>query len=122
MEHHFDVDLAKEYGITEAILINHFQYWLAKNKANMINFYDGKFWTYNTKSAIQELFPYLSYDKLRRALERLVNKGVLITGNYNKIQTDRTLWYSFSDYFESKLQNCPMQKAKLPNAIGEIAH
>jgi len=121
MEHHFDIDIAKEYGIAEAVLINHFQFWIAKNKANMVNFHDGKFWTYNTKSAIQELFPYLSYDQVRRALERLVEKGVLVTGNYNKIPTDRTLWYSFTDEFEVYLQRCQMQEANLPNAKSKTA-
>ena len=119
MEHHFDIDIAKEYGIAEAVLINHFQFCIAKNKANMVNFHDGKFWTFNTKSAIQELFPYLSYDQVRRALERLVEKGVLVTGNYNKIPTDRTLWYSFTDEFERYLQKCQIELAEMPNAKGE---
>lgn len=122
MEHHFDIDIAKEYGIVEAVLINHFSFWLAKNKANRTNIHDGRVWTYNTKSAIQELFPYLSYDQVRRALERLVDKGVLITGCYNALPTDRTLWYSFTDEFEAKLQNCPMEKALMPNGKGTDAN
>ena len=27
MEHSFDIDVAKEYGILEAVIIRNFQYW-----------------------------------------------------------------------------------------------
>ena len=34
MQHSFNVELAKEYGILEAILLNHLWFWIKKNKAN----------------------------------------------------------------------------------------
>ena len=51
MQHHFDVDLACRYGILEAILLNHFQYWIQLNEANNKNYYDGRYWTFNSMKA-----------------------------------------------------------------------
>ena len=59
MIHSFDIEVAKKYGITEAILLNNINFWIEKNKANEINFYDGYYWTFNSKKAFSELFPYL---------------------------------------------------------------
>ena len=33
MEHHFNVEIAKEYGILEAVILNNFQHWI-ENKNN----------------------------------------------------------------------------------------
>ena len=55
----FDCDVAKEYGIAEAVIIWHFQFWLIKNRANGEHFYDGQYWTYNSIKAFQELFPLM---------------------------------------------------------------
>ena len=41
MEHHFNIEYAKKYGILEAILIDNFQFWIAKNRANGKHFHDG---------------------------------------------------------------------------------
>ena len=97
MQHSFDIEIAKEYGILEAILLNHIYYWIAKNKANKKHFYNGKYWTYNSRKAFSELFPYASEKQIRRVLERLVNFNILMTGNFNKQWSDRTLWYAFTD-------------------------
>ena len=56
MEHSFDIDVAKEYGILEAVIIRNFQYWITKNRANKANFKDNHYWTYNSLSALKELF------------------------------------------------------------------
>lgn len=97
MEHHFDIDVAKEYGIAEAVLINHFQFWIAKNKANGTNFHDGRYWTFNSQKAMLELFPYLSQKSIRTVLQHLTDRGVIIVGNYNDNLYNRTNWYAFAD-------------------------
>lgn len=97
MEHSFNVELAKEYGILEAILLKSIFFWIEKNKANNRHFYDGKYWTYNSIKAFNELFPYASEKTIRRTLNGLIEKEILITGNYNKNCYDRTLWYAFTE-------------------------
>ena len=41
MNHSFSVEIATKYGMLEAILLEHLNFWIAKNKANETNFYDG---------------------------------------------------------------------------------
>ena len=97
MTHQFKVALAKMYGIEEAIFINNFHYWITENKANDRNFYDGRFWTFNSQRAYKDLFPYLNEGKIKRIINSLVEKGILMKGNHNANQYDRTNWYAFTN-------------------------
>ena len=97
MTHCFDVDIAKEYGILEAILLHYFDFWIQKNEANDTNFYDGYYWTYNSISAFIKLFPYASKSKLCTALNNLEKEGLIATSNYNKSSYDRTKWYRLTN-------------------------
>ncbi len=98
MNHSFDINLASEFGILEAILIHHFQHWIAINKRMSRNKNDGRTWTYQTNKEILANFPYITNRfQLARALKNLVDKGVLLKGNYNKNRYDHTIWYAFND-------------------------
>lgn len=117
MQHHFDIYIAEQYGILEAILLNHFEFWIAKNEANETNYYDGDYWTYNSTKALQKLFPYVSQRKIQNALKHLIDEGVLMTGNYNKSAYDRTLWYAFTEKGKCIMQKCKMEDANLSNQL-----
>lgn len=95
MFHSFDIEIAKKYGVNAAIIYQNFLFWICQNKANGRNYYDGRYWTYNSIKALSEILPYLTVDQIRRALDKLVDSGILIKGNYNKSSYDRTCWYSF---------------------------
>lgn len=98
MQHIFDVEIATEYGILEAILLNNIHHWVVKNMSNNHNFYDGRYWTYNSTYAFGKLFPYSSQRTILRALKNLEDKGIILTANYNKENFDRTKWYTLSDF------------------------
>ena len=97
MNYTFDIEIAKEYGVNEAILITNLQFWIKKNQANEKNYYEGHYWTYNSIKAWQKLFPFWTEKTIRTILNHLIEKGVIITGNYNQSKYDRTLWYAFAD-------------------------
>ena len=97
MQHNFSVEIAKIYGILEAIILQNIYFWIQKNKANSKHFYDGQYWTYNSNKAFAELFPYATEKQIRTALEKLRREEIIITGNYNKEKFDKTLWYSITD-------------------------
>lgn len=97
MEHHFNTEIAKEYGMLEAVIINNFAFWIEKNKANDVNLYDGFYWTYNTMKALSELFIYATERQVRYAINNLIKAEILQTGNYNARKYDRTLWYAFTE-------------------------
>lgn len=115
MEHHFNVELAKEYGILEAVILNNLQHWIEKNRANGKNFHDGHYWTYNSAKAFSELFPYASQKQIRKALQNLIAEGIIQTGNYNKNPYDRTLWYSFTEKGDSIFQIVKIDVPKREN-------
>ena len=119
MQHSFDVNIAKTFGVNEAIIINAFQFWISKNKANNRNFYDGRYWTYNSVSAFQEMFPYMSESQIRRTLKKMQEQNIIMTGNYNKSSYDRTLWYAFTDYGESILRNSEIDLTNSSNGNDE---
>lgn len=97
MNHSFNVEIAVKYGMLEAVLLEHLSFWIAKNKANGVNFQDGYYWTYNSTKALAELFPYVSKNTISRALHHLEKEGLLISGNYNKSAYDRTTWYALTE-------------------------
>lgn len=117
MQHHFDVDLAVKYGVTEAIILNHFEYWIELNKSNEKNYYEGRYWTFNSMKAFSEIFPYLSLKKIRNALKHLQDEGLILTGNFNRSSYDRTLWYAFSDLAESILTKGQMDDSEKSNGL-----
>lgn len=127
MQHSFEVHIAEKYGVHSAIILNNLHFWIAKNKANNKNYFDGNYWTYNSKKAFSELFPYMTERQIEYALKKLIDDGLVITGNYNKLAYDRTLWYAITKKGYSILQNCEtipqnceMEETKLLNGENEI--
>lgn len=113
MQHSFNVEIAKKYGILEAVLLNHLWFWIKKNKANNTNYFDGNYWTFNSTKAFSELFPYVSERQIKYALKHLREEEIIKVGNYNKDTRDRTLWYAFTEKGETIVQNCPMESSFL---------
>jgi len=117
MNHSFDVEIAKKYGIEEAILLQNLYFWIEKNKANNKHYYNDTYWTYNSKKAFADIFPYMTPRKIDYTLKNLIDKGLVITGNFNENATDRTLWYALTKMGYCILQNCEMEQTKLSNDI-----
>ena len=101
MKHYFNIEIATKYGMLEAVLLENIHYWIEKNKTDGRNFYDGKYWTYNSVKKFAELFPYASEKKIRSAIKVLREEGILDVGNYNQHKMDKTLWYSFTEKGET---------------------
>ena len=115
MEHHFNIEIATQYGILEAVILKNFYFWIKKNEANDKNYHDGHYWTYNSTKALHKLFPYASERKIRNAIKKLEDEKLIITGNYNQSAYDRTMWYALTENAISILQNCKMEVTKKEN-------
>ena len=115
MTHQFDVDIALEYGIEEAIIIDKFVGWIQHNMANGKNYHDGRTWTFNSAKAYADIFPYMTESKIKRVIARLVEQGVIAKGNYNENQYDRTSWYAFTDLGNALVQKCYFHSSKMTN-------
>ena len=97
MVHHFDTEIAEEYGINAAIILENMRFWIDKNAANGVNYHDGRYWTYNSVKAFEALFPYMKPSTIKRTLQKMEEDGLIVTGNYNKSAYDRTKWYALTD-------------------------
>jgi len=93
----FSIEHAEKYGVDEAILIHHFQHWIEFNRTMKRNQYEGRTWTYQTQEEIAGHFTFWTRDQVQYLINKLVEKGVLIKGNFNKNKFDRTQWYSFEN-------------------------
>lgn len=125
MKHLFDVGIAIEYGTNAAILLENIAYWIKQNEANEVNYYDGEYWTFNSRRAYAELFPYMSKRQIETAFEKLIDGGLLKTGNYNKLAYDRTLWYALTPKGKTTLQigimHCTETENPFPQNVKSIS-
>ena len=80
-------------SVDEAIVLQQVHYWLQTAGKER----DGRLWIYNSVKEWQAQFPFWSEKSIRRIIDSLREKGLLLTANYNKLPMDRTLWYSI-DY------------------------
>lgn len=99
-----DEEIATALSLTEAVIIQKIWYWMkiskeSKDAENRIAHYkDGRWWTYQTLDDWCKAIPYISRKTIQRHLGNLEKKGIIITGNYNKMPIDRTKWYSINEY------------------------
>ncbi|MDM8204969.1 DnaD domain protein [Ligilactobacillus salivarius] len=106
--------------LDEAVILQQIHYWLEKR----LNIKDGYSWVYNSMVEWNKQFPWLSLKTLKRKFKSLEDKGLLITGNYNKAKFDRTKWYRIDYYAFSNLGNALGQNdltnvSNCPNAKGQ---
>jgi len=116
----FDCEIAKLYGVDEAIILSNIHFWISKNEANKVNKHDGNTWTYNSMDAWHDLFPFWSKSQIRRKLDKLHEKGLILKGNYNKSAYDRTTWYSLTELGYSIFRNRQIENKESSNQTDGI--
>ena len=86
--------LASSIGLNEAIMLQQIHYWLDPriNK----NIYEEKHWVYNTYDQWQKQFPFWSVRSIRRIIQSLEEKNLLITKSLNSNNFIKTKWYSIN--------------------------
>lgn len=97
MTHSFDVVVARAYGVIGALMIEHFQFWVMRNRANRSHFREGRTWTYDTIKSLHKQYPYATVRQIRYAVDALIEKGVIIKDCFNDQWSDQTRWYAFAD-------------------------
>lgn len=103
MQHSFNTDVAKKYGVEVAIFLNHISYWVNFNKNEDINFHEGRYWTFNKIKSFTQHFPYWSHKQIERIINKCFSAGLLLKSSFNKLKYDRTCWYSLSNLAEDIL-------------------
>lgn len=115
MNHSFNTAIAKEIGLTPAVLLENIAFWILKNEANQQNFFDGDYWTFSSIEGFSKLFDYLTAKQIRTALQKLLDTGYIKTGNYNKSTYDRTKWYALTGKSRAfyGISNCEKEQIHL---------
>ena len=95
--HAFNVQLATMVGLTEAILLQHFHYWhqRARNLPEMHR--EGRVWFFRSVAEMREVFPYLSDGNVRTAIQHLIDRGLVVKGDYSSNSMNKATWYSLTD-------------------------
>lgn len=105
--------LACSIGLNEAIVLQQIHYWLNSSQ----NFFEEKYWVYNSVADWQKQFPFWSESTIKRVLLNLEKQQVVYTGNFNSDAWDKTKWYSIN-----YVQLCVLEASALPvtNRLGQI--
>lgn len=120
MDHSFNVEVARIYGLPAAVFIQNLYFWILKNEANGRHYYEGRNWTYNSLSALEKIFPYFSRGQIRTIIAKCEAAGAVIRGNFNKKGYDKTCWYALGDEVlqmyggYAEINTSPMLKSTQP--------
>ena len=124
-DYHFSAELAKRYGLDEAIMLHHFAYWVQKNTIDGRNIHDGRAWSYSTQDALAEWFPFWSRRQIQRILKSLEEQSAVIKGQFNGNRMNRTMWYSVVDsvldYYDIRKPDCMESDEELDETVQCIA-
>lgn len=102
MDHHFNIEIAQQYGVNAAILLHNITYWIEKNKSEKRHFHEGRYWTYMSKAGLKKQFSYMTARQIDYALNKLLDAGVILSGNFSEHTFDKTKWYALADSEEKE--------------------
>lgn len=94
---YFAVKAACTVGIPAAVLLQRIFERTERARENGERHYDGRFWYPASVSEMAVEIRYMTVNQIRNALEKLINGGYVVTGNYNVNPYDRTTWYALTD-------------------------
>lgn len=100
MQHSFDIKVAKKYGVHGAVILHNLYYWISHNKANGRHYIDEVYWTYNSLSAFEELFPYFSRQNIRTILNNLKANNAIVSKQIPEAGTLDTFYSLTKDVLE----------------------
>ena len=95
--HSFSVEIAGKYGINCALILNTFSFWHRKNIENEKNIYKERVWIRMSVAEMCGVYSYLTSDKIRGAVKKLQDEGLIEVDSFNKNKYDKTKWYSLTN-------------------------
>jgi hypothetical protein len=85
--------LAVEIGLAESMILLQLEFLISISD----NVHDGRVWTYQSLNDLRvSYFPFWSKATIGRAVRSLVERDLLIVGNFNRAGFDRTPWYALN--------------------------
>ena len=94
----YDLIFAEKYGLEEAIILDDIAYHIKCNQEKDIMWLGTTWMFFDKKSELfKRNFSMIHPKKFRNAINNLVEKSVLMKGEFNYSSADRTLWYTIID-------------------------
>ena len=119
--HSFPVNLAMQLkDVKLAVIVQFFVNVINSHASIGRNYHEGRTWNYCSHEDLASVFPYWSYDQIKRCMQKLVKMKILMVSNFNKMRMDKTNWYAFCDELKfqifQKHQSAPpfSEEAKPP--------
>jgi len=86
--------LAQAIGLNEAIALQQIHYWLDPRLNK--NLQENQYWVYNSYDEWQRQFPFWSLRTIRRTIQSLEDKNLLVSRNFCNNSFDKTKWYTIN--------------------------
>ena len=93
----FNGIIAKDAGVSSAIVFQHIAYWIKYNAIHEQNFINGRYWMYDTVANMHQFLNFLSEHTIKRAISKLVETGYLISDELSQDKYNHTKWYTLTD-------------------------
>lgn len=113
MEHSFNVEIAREYGIPSAILLNQIVACIRDNERTGANRLDGKTWACQSARDLADRLPYFSSQIIKRTLAYMVQSGLLERGTHQEKSMNHTAWYTLTDKANAMVQYCTIDGTEM---------
>ncbi len=94
--------LAAEIGLNESLIFLQLEYFIAISN----NVRNGIKWTYQSLTDLKKMFSFLSQATINRAIKSLIEKKLIIVGNFNQKKYDK---FSFIYHADQMLENSTNQ-------------
>jgi hypothetical protein len=102
--HSFSVEIANEFGVNVALMLNHFSFWYLKNKADNVHFRKNDYWVRMKAATMKQYYPYYSERQLRHLVDKMIDLELLKQDEFNDKKNDRTKWYCLTKKSKKVLQ------------------
>ena len=121
MNHSFNVEVATKYGIPHALVLGHIDFMVQKARTNGEKRIEGKYWMRKSVGEFAEMYPYLTKNQVRRAIEKLRNDGLIVSRRFKSNECTKTLWYTVTKEGRKLLGDDKTQAAPEPQRSGTSA-
>ncbi len=87
-------ELAVEIGFNESLVLLQLEFLISISD----HVIDGRVWTYQAYQDLKDrYFPWWSIATISRTMKSLEEKGLIVSGNFNRAGFDRTQWYALNE-------------------------
>lgn len=94
----FNAGIARQYGVTAALLAEYIWREIKQNEFHNRHCYAGRVWMRCSKQMFTAVMPYLSKSMVHNGIQKLIKGGMLVKGEFNQSRFDRTAWYTFTTF------------------------